>query len=237
MAFSIVYGTPTQMSSSSTSASVAAPAGIVSGEPLIFLFSINGTTGTVTPPSSWNVVSPFPIESTTGAGGTNMSGLHVYDKVATGSEPANYSWSWTNNIKGVLIVLRVAEGDGSDWQAETNELSESGATATHTTGTVNPAGTVWDISIFCDRATTASTWSGQTGGQVERIDAGTTGSSSCSLNVNDSNGTVASGSRSYSSTASQSVIRAVMGVLCVKVPSAAKSPVFRRDPGFGLYMR
>lgn len=102
---SAVGNTPTLISSvsASTGASGAAsltinrPANVTSGTVLVAQLALKGgvsASGAVTAPSGWTLVD------STSSGGTSPLTQAVYWKVAGASEPASYTWSWTNAVRG-----------------------------------------------------------------------------------------------------------------------------------------
>lgn len=88
-------------SGAASSVTVTKPTGTASGELMVAIVNWN-TNGTITPPSGWtekNTVTAF-------SGGT--TGL--YYKVAGGSEPADYTWSFSNGNQRVSAAIATFSG-------------------------------------------------------------------------------------------------------------------------------
>jgi len=125
-------------SSSPDTASIAVskPSGTVSGDLLIGVIVTDGNAGTLTSPSSWT-----PIDSgTADPGGTaNQVTLGAWHKIAGGSEPPSYTWSWTNSEAVYAFIIRITGHDVSDpidvWGVATG--SSTGASITVTSPSVN----------------------------------------------------------------------------------------------------
>ena len=109
---------------------ISQPAGLAAGDLMLAAIADRGAaTDTITPPSGWTVV----VDQARGSVGRMI----VYSKVATGSEPASYTFtcSSTNTQAGAIVALRNA----------TAVDASAGATATvatglHTCPTVTAAG-------------------------------------------------------------------------------------------------
>lgn len=82
----------------STSITVAKPSGTTAGDLLVAVVGIQDPSRTITPPSGWTLLA----RQDTGPDSYDNYGA-VYYKIAGGSEPSDYTWSWTgssNNVKG-----------------------------------------------------------------------------------------------------------------------------------------
>jgi hypothetical protein len=97
------FGEKSATSGGSTSVDVPKPSGVVAGDFLMAAVTVNGAAASaINPPdASWTLVSRSNSPS-------NDVGLGVWWKIATGSEPANYTLSWTGagSHKGYGWVMR-----------------------------------------------------------------------------------------------------------------------------------
>lgn len=102
---------------SATSISVAAPAGVTSGDVLLAFLGGNGTN--LTPPAGWTQVS------------TPRGGYSLYSKIATASEPANYTFTLSRANDCTVLIL--------DYSGASIDTATSGAPGgTHTSQTGQP---------------------------------------------------------------------------------------------------
>lgn len=77
-------------------ATINKPAGTVSGDIMVAFAARSVATGTVTPPSGWSLLA-----SNGGAPPV------LYYKIAGGSEPASYDWTWgSGNAAGIILTYR-----------------------------------------------------------------------------------------------------------------------------------
>lgn len=109
----------------STSVTVTKPSGTVSGDYLLAFIWVESSP-TVTPPSGWNL--ELSQNETTHGSGTG----YVYSKTAGGSEPADYTWSWTGDSKSNGIVIRIS---GQDAVTPLNTITRDDAKPASTTQT------------------------------------------------------------------------------------------------------
>src|SRR5579862_9844168 len=83
-------------SSSGTSCALTKPTGTASGDVLYAIISM-AANKTVTAPSGWTQI------------GTSYNGTSTfarfYRKVAGGSEPSSYSWSWSGSTTNVGVIV------------------------------------------------------------------------------------------------------------------------------------
>lgn len=100
-------GTPPEFQSAqvtsttgAVSMTVTKPVDTVAGDILIAQVSIR-INEAITPPADWDSVVLM----------TPSTRSEVFVKVAGGSEPANYQWTWTTSCKGVAAIARYTGGD------------------------------------------------------------------------------------------------------------------------------
>lgn len=98
MAITFLNAQFSESSTTVTSRTITKPTGIGSGDALIAIISLLGNAAqTFTVPSGFT-----PIRNTSGI---TLGRIVTYVKVAGGSEPANYTFSWTNSDMVVSALL------------------------------------------------------------------------------------------------------------------------------------
>lgn len=145
MAISYVgAGAITQLLNSGSSANVAVPAGIASGDVMVMMFALNDQCESTTP-SGWTSIGGLAMSFYNGT-------VYAYYKVAGGSEPANYSVALVNNGGGRYNRIWIAAFRGVDNTTPVNTYSVS----PQRNGTTAPAAaslttTVADcaLAVFC----------------------------------------------------------------------------------------
>lgn len=83
------------------------PAGVLADDIMIASIAVGLNTIIVTPPSGWILVRPVSRS------GTNSSTLQTYYRIATGSDPANFSWTFSGGAH-VGAVGGIAAFSGAD---------------------------------------------------------------------------------------------------------------------------
>ena len=114
---------------SAASITINVPAGTVKGDVMVALISVRPYTATITAPAAFSPLTR--VNQTTGT----TSSLAVYTRVASSSEPASYTWTFsanTGNAGGIMAFSGVDNGSPVDvW-----------ATAVVASGTSFPAPSV-----------------------------------------------------------------------------------------------
>lgn len=101
------------------------PAGTVSGDVMIAGIAVRPETATITPPSGWTLVRRVDNAN------PNANSLAIYRKVAGGSEPSSYGWTFstsTGSAGGILTFSGVDASspvDVEDGQNTGNGLSHA----------------------------------------------------------------------------------------------------------------
>jgi hypothetical protein len=124
---------------SATSVSVTKPTGTVENDVLVVAISFSANSlaaGPVTLPSGWAVVTGLTNPKTSGGN----CALFAY-KVAGGSEPSSYSFSWTDATSGAYGCWAVQDANTSSPIDAAAEFSEGTLETGHDGPTVSPAGT------------------------------------------------------------------------------------------------
>ena len=97
-------GASTNLNGQAASITINKPTGTAKGDLLIASIAVRPQTATITAPSGWTLVN----RQNNPNGDPNA--LAVYTKVATNSEPANYTWSFsanTGNAGGIMAFSGV----------------------------------------------------------------------------------------------------------------------------------
>lgn len=201
MAIAFVNAQTAQLNAANTTLAVNTPTGIADGNLMITILELNAAV-TVTPPGGWTHLTGFAVTS-----GTNV--VDGYYRVAS-SEPASYTWTFGSSKCNIGCL-----GYSGTAAASPIDVSNCGTAASPTSVTPSVTATAgdWVLSCFGDRdAAAGSTWTTPTG-TAARVNLLNTGSSQGSLAVFDTNGTVAGGSTSYTSTASTTNSNNVAGIV------------------------
>ena len=121
----VVAGTASGISNpQSTRGSVNAIPGTQAGDLLIVAIALGvNNTGILTPPG-WTRVLNVPSTSPPSSDGA------VYAKIATGSEPALYEFTWTSSTRFIISLLRITGAALPPHATATFQVGASGATAT-----------------------------------------------------------------------------------------------------------
>jgi hypothetical protein len=120
-----------------TSITVSKPSGTASGDLLIGVVVTDGNAGTFTPPSSWTLINAGTADP---GGIADQVTLGAWYKIAGGSEPASYQWTWTNSEAVYAFIIRITGHNSS------NPINVWGVATGSSTGT--------SITITCPTVTT-----------------------------------------------------------------------------------
>lgn len=161
------------------SLSVNKPTGTVENDVLVAIVGLSAATGgtqTVTPPSGW-------IEILTTSDGTNVQVTSFY-KIATGTEPASYTFSWVTPTRSALGITSYEGVDTSN----VIDVSSVGNTGTGTSVTATGATTTSKgarvVAAYASNDSTQNSYTPPSG-MVERIDvaSSTDGSSNNAISM------------------------------------------------------
>ncbi len=159
---------------------IPVPSGTAAGDVMIASIAFrpcSATSGaacttTITPPAGWTQVNS--VTDQTGGGGTGGFGnrLFVYRRVATGTEPANYTWIFG----GALAHAGAAGGIISFSGVDTANpiVAEAGQTTASSTSHAAPSintGTVTNTMLVSTHSANSSTLWTPPSGMTERVDA------------------------------------------------------------------
>lgn len=97
----ITYRTAAETAASSTSPRSVSTTGVTSGDLVILAVCLANNIGSanITPPSGFSLIADSSVADT--------PSIHLYSKVAGGSEPASYSVSWTGGGNGSIVLLAI----------------------------------------------------------------------------------------------------------------------------------
>jgi type II secretory pathway pseudopilin PulG len=130
----IVYQAPhaeTAVATAGTSVTITTPAGLVPGHLMLAAMAIDGNvTSSLAAPSGWTIVNLRTADS---AGQVTLA---VYWKIATASEPSNYSFTWTGSKKAYAWIMRFSGVESS------GPINVAAFTAGPSTSTTPPSPTV-----------------------------------------------------------------------------------------------
>lgn len=156
------------------------PTGTIAGDVMVASIAATPDTVGITPPSGWTIVQN--TVQTEDAG----SHLITYYKIATGSEPANYSWSFSVSHTGAVGGIATFSGvDTTSPIVSSASRAENGNTAVDHTAPSITAGTD-DMLVTVHEYQSSGTWT-PPGGMAEAVDkysAATTGANGVSLEMN-----------------------------------------------------
>ena len=159
----------------STSVTITKPAGVVSGDLMIAVIT-NATDETITPPSGWTEYSDSPRLPSA------FNKAWAYRKVAGGSEPANYTWSFTGGgARNGGAISAYTDAEYKD-HAGANDSADD----TPPAPTVNAAAGSWSVCMATSNSFNADI--AEPASQTERELV--TGGPSDIAELCDSNGTV-----------------------------------------------
>jgi hypothetical protein len=220
-------GTPTQVGGtvgSTSSGALGVPTGTVDDDGLLLVLWLLGTnTLSITAGlSGWTLKRTTPV-------GTTATCL-LYSRVAS-SEPASYTATLSASCRTIAQMTAYSGTDTTDF-VEADD-SATGGTSVHTTPSVSSAdASDWAFAYFADRTSTSSqkTVSWTPGAGISETAAFVSNNAAGSspwgtLDVCDSNGTIATGAHSYSDTASRSQSNAVAGLVILKAAASGPASV------------
>lgn len=139
------------------------PTGTQAGDILIAALSFEkGSLVAITPPSGWALIPGSRIN-----GGTD-NGAAMYEKVAGGSEPANYTFTLTENPKRAGGIARYSGGDAED-VVDVVATSSGASSQSHVAPSVTTSGDERRVLVYhaCKKPGTYT----PAGGTTERWDA------------------------------------------------------------------
>ena len=129
-------------------------------------------TTTIAPPAGWTLVSTLTDQTTGGGTGGYGNRLFVYQRVATGAEPASYTWGFG----GALVHAGAAGGIISFSGVDTASSvvvqggQTTGAGTSHAAPSINTGAVTNTMLVSSHSANSSAAWT-PPGGMTERVDA------------------------------------------------------------------
>jgi hypothetical protein len=168
---------------SATSSSLTVPSGVVAGDGMVLVSSVNLATAVVTAPAGWTLRSNVP---------TGNLVTRIYSKVATATDGGSRVTVSTDVAVKSTLQLTVYSGTSTVDPIRSLASAIQGATTTHTTPTSTaPAGS-WVVSVWSDKQAVARTWTAPGGVAVLSNVPGAASGGVATL-LADSGGPVAAG--------------------------------------------
>lgn len=159
--------TPTRRSynssiGSSTTIILSKPTGTVEGDVIVAALNFGGMA-TVTPPANWNLIRRVDNDDS-----TNDVSLAVYYKIATGSEPTSYTFTFSMSLTSAGIITSYYSMDTASL-VDTSNSQTSGSTESTTQTFTVPSittsyGQEYIVAFAANYATnTGGTWTNDLG--------------------------------------------------------------------------
>lgn len=146
--------------SGSAQADVAPPTGTAAGDIIILLVGLANEAQTPT-------ASEFTLLAATVQQGNNP-GIHVYWRIATGSEPATYTITWTSG-NGAGIAVGFYSDDGDDLSVDDSDSQANASPIDRVFPSLTAS--VVNTMMVCLAALDVNTGSTPSVGAAERLDA------------------------------------------------------------------
>jgi uncharacterized protein DUF6701 len=129
-------------------------------------------TTTVTPPGGWTPVNTVTDQITGGGTGGFGNRLFVYWRVATGAEPASYTWTFGGQLVHAGAAGGIISFSGVDTASPiVVEAGQTTASSTsHTAPSVNTGAVTNTVLVSSHAANSSATWA-PPAGMTERVDA------------------------------------------------------------------
>lgn len=203
------------------------PSGVQSGDLLVAILSIPSSDKTVTPPTGWTTVRKF---FRSGSTALKSMVFVVFKKTAESSDPSSWSSSFTGQTQNPVTTRCVAYRNAAPAANQFIDEGSTGRTSSNsisTTSVSNDNDRSWIISAFTGNASSSTTWTST--GHTERADSQSSnfvGPTYTSHAIYDSNGSVPTGSQSWTANSSTSWWSAVSWIGVIR-------PAFDEPPPQG----
>ncbi|MGC2519930.1 MAG: DUF6701 domain-containing protein [Burkholderiales bacterium] len=195
------------------------PAGTVSGDVMLASVAVVTNTSTVATPAGWTLVQSMNQT------GTNPSRLYTFYKVAGGSEPATYAWTFTGSNVGAVAAISSYTGvdTTAPIDASAGQLTPSSTTHTALSVTTTVAG---DMLVTVHEYASSRNWT-PPGGMTEAVDSfsrGSGGTSGVSMEMNYESRPATGATGTRTATASASADRGATQAIALKALVVVTNP-------------
>jgi len=204
-----------------TGITVATPP-VQAGDYMFAFLSVRDSTNVITDPTGWTRVQAAGTRADFSLNDGTLLQSILYQRVATASEPVDYTWNWSIAAKAVIGIVSYRDSAGIDVAAAG---IESGTTTIHTTPSITTTVPNTGLVSFMSGASSSSWTSSVPGEWVERVDDRATpagGTSPVSLSIQED--TFAHDIGTYSVTHTSSLSHAT-GVYFILAMKPSKTPV------------
>jgi hypothetical protein len=147
------------VATATNSVTCSAPSGLTSGDVMVATVAwYDGIAASVTPPSGWTLIGTANPGSFVPGGQTSSK---IYWKLATGSEPADYTWTISTGSYSEVGIIAYSGVDTTTPIDASSSVESSGGNVTASSVTTTVANTQL-IAVLHDYGNTMSAPSGMT---------------------------------------------------------------------------
>lgn len=141
-------------STGTTSITINKPSGTIEGDLMVAIIDVNVISSIPTPPSGWNLKQSDSVST----GGV----FEIYYKVAGGSEPSDYTWSWSGSQRAGGSIATFIGSFDADPQEGAFNFEEDNTSATVTSISLTHTGSVMVIYLSGYDQAAGGVWSQST---------------------------------------------------------------------------
>jgi hypothetical protein len=205
-------------SSSVRSATLARPAGVVSGDVMLAAIDVRlVSAGAITPPSGWTLVR---ADANGGGAGVNLTQA-IYLRVAGSLEPSAYTWTFSKSRYVAAAILAYAGADRTaPVIAHSGRFTPDSQMITAPSVTTTVAGSAL-VALFGSNGSGSTT---PPSGMVERYDVSTAAVSSAVKSAGADEVRSSTGATGDRAALSSAVHRSTIGQLVALRPAATTPP-------------
>lgn len=221
VAFRAATSTRQAATASGGTITVLTPAGTVSGDVLLASIAVVSITSTVATPAGWTLVQNTPQSS------GNKTRLYTFYRVAGGSEPGSYAWTFSGANSGAVAAL--ASFSGADISASPIDASAaqttSDASFNHTAPSVTTT-VAGDMLVTVHEYASSRNWTPPTG-MMERADLYSDtngGNTGVSMELNTESRSVAGATGARTAKVPSNKDRGATHAIALKAPVVVVTP-------------